>query len=42
MATKSCSLKELCESIEKMDETIMTPSKIKQLIQHIPQKEEVC
>jgi len=41
MAIKSSSLEELCNAIETMDESIMTPSKIKQLVQHIPQTEEV-
>ncbi|ORY82802.1 actin-binding FH2 [Neocallimastix californiae] len=40
MAIKSSSLEELCNAIETMDESIMTPSKIKQLVQHIPQTEE--
>jgi len=41
MATKSCSLEELCNSVLTMNESIMTPSKVKQLVQHIPQPEEV-
>jgi len=41
MATKSCSLDELCNSVLTMNESIMTPSKVKQLVQHIPQPEEI-
>jgi len=41
MAIKSCSLDELCNSIVTMNESIMTPAKIKQLVQYIPQPEEV-
>eukprot|EP00833_Pecoramyces_ruminatium_P010442 jgi/Orpsp1_1/1184474/evm.model.c7180000089666.1 len=40
MAIKSSSLDELCNAIITMDESIMTPSKIKQLVQHIPQPDE--